>query len=337
MNLVVLESLNDTMDNSLREIAIEILQRCPNRCIYCSSLSDLNKSHVIPFEKICQVVDDAKELGAKRVCISGGEPFLHPRIVDVVKHVSAAGLECYIYTSGIFYDGGYRSIPVELFNAVKPFVTKLIVNYETTDSERYDVIMGTSCNGLKLLESSILAAVSAGIEVEAHFVPMHINWKDAVSVVERSKQLGVNKVSFLRLVMQGRAHENVNLTVLSDDERREFISLVKSIPVPGGDKAIRLGIPFRGNSFQCACTAGVQKISIRYDGVVHPCESFKNDEPAGLISAKPDNIYDRRLVEIYRDSDYLTEVRGIIGEFKGMRCAESCVNQYYRGLLDKKG
>lgn len=330
-NRISLILLNVTMDNKLKELAIEILQRCPNRCIYCSSLSDLNKSIIIPSEKICQVVDDAKMLGAKRICISGGEPFLHPRIVDVVKHVSAAGLECYIYTSGVFYDGGYCSIPVELLNAVKPFVTKLIVNYETTDPERYDAIMGTSCNGLKLLENSIQSAVVAGMEVEAHFVPMHINWKDAVSVVERCKQLGVNKVSFLRLVMQGRAHENVNLTALSDDERREFISLVKSIPVPGGDNAIRLGIPFRSNSFQCACTAGVQKISIRYDGVVHPCESFKNDEPAGLISAKPDNIYDKRLVDIYRDSDYLAEVRGIIGEFKKMRCLESCVNQYYRG------
>ena len=334
-NRISLILLSAIMESKLKELAIEILQRCPNRCIYCSSLSDLDKSNIIPFEKICQVVDDAKVLSARRICISGGEPFLHPRIVDVVKHVAAAGLECYIYTSGIFYDGRYRSIPVELLNAVKPFVTKLIVNYETTDAERYDVIMGTSCNGLKLLESSILSAVAAGMEVEAHFVPMHINWKDAVSVVERCKQLGVNKVSFLRLVMQGRAHENVNLTALSDDERREFISLVKSISISDGDKAIRLGTPFRGNSFQCACTAGVQKISIRYDGVVHPCESFKNDEPAGLISAKPDNIYDRRLVDIYRDSDYLTEVRGIIGAFKGMRCSESCVNQYYRGGIGK--
>ena len=322
------------MDNKLKELAIEILQRCPNRCIYCSSLSDLNKTHIIPFEKICQVVDDAKTLGATRICLSGGEPFLHPRIVDTVKYIAGVGLECYIYSSGVYYsDGCYSSIPVELLNAVKPFATKLIVNYETTDVERYDVIMGTACNGLSLLESSIQSAVAAGMEVEAHFVPMHINWRDAASVVDRCKQLGVNKVSFLRLVMQGRAHENADLTALSDDERRDFISLVKSIPNKD-DKAIRLGIPFRGNSFQCACTAGVQKISIRYDGVVHPCESFKNDELAGLINAKPDTIYDKSLIDIYRDSPYLAEVRAIIREFKQMRCSESCVNQYYRNLLD---
>ena len=324
------------MESKLKELAIEILQRCPNRCIYCSSLSDLNKTHIIPFEKICQVVDDAKTLGATRICLSGGEPFLHPRIVDTVKYISGVGMECYIYSSGIYFsEGCYSSIPVELLNAVKPFATKLIVNYETTDADRYDVIMGTACNGLSLLESSIQSAVAAGMEVEAHFVPMHINWKDAADVVRRCNELGVKRVSFLRLVMQGRAHENVSLTALSDDEQRDFISLVKSIHIQD-DKAIRLGIPFRGNSFQCACTAGIQKISIRYDGVVHPCESFKNNEPAGLINAKPDNIYDKSLIDIYRDSAYLAEVRDLIRDFKASRCPEACVNQYYRNLMGKE-
>ena len=317
------------MDNKLKELAIEILQRCPNRCIYCSSFSDLSKTHIIPYEKICKVVDDAKILGVTKICLSGGEPFLHPQIVEVAKHVADAGLECYIYSSGIFYVGCYSSIPVELLNAVKPFVAKLIVNYETTDTDKYDVIMGTSCNGLKLLENSIHAAVAAGIEVEAHFVPMHINWRDAMSVVDRCKQLGVNKVSFLRLVMQGRTLENVDLTSLKEDERRDFISLVKSIPNTNG-KEIRLGIPFKGDSFKCACKAGVQKISIRYDGMVYPCESFKNDEPAGLFSAKPDNICEKSLLDIYRNSPYLSEVRELIRDFKTRRCPEACVNQYYR-------
>lgn len=323
------------MGNRLRELAIEILQRCPNRCIYCSSLSDLNKTYIIPFDKICQVVDDGKSLGAMRICLSGGEPFLHPQIIDTVKYIAGVGLECYIYSSGVYYsDGCYTSVPVELLNAVKPFVTKLIVNYETTDTARYDQIMGTSFGGLQLLEESVKRAVLTGIEVEAHFVPMHINWKDAADVVRRCNELGVKRVSFLRLVMQGRAHEHVNETVLSDSEREAFISNVKSL---SKDSSIRLGIPLsQNNSFHCACTAGIQKISVRYDGVVHPCESFKNNEPAGLLTTKPESIYDRRLVDIYRNSSYLEEVRELVRDFKARRCPEACVNQYYREMIGKK-
>ena len=61
----------------LSEISIEILQRCPNRCIYCSSHSNPQATHIIPFGIIKSVIDDAKSLGCKTVCLSGGEPFLH--------------------------------------------------------------------------------------------------------------------------------------------------------------------------------------------------------------------------------------------------------------------
>ena len=59
----------------MNEISIEILQRCPNRCIYCSSHSNPQATHLISFEIIKGVVDDAKALGCKTVCLSGGEPF----------------------------------------------------------------------------------------------------------------------------------------------------------------------------------------------------------------------------------------------------------------------
>lgn len=317
------------MGSKLNEIAIEIIQRCPNCCIHCSSFSDLHKNHVMPFEKVREVVNDSKELGARRVCISGGEPFLHPDIVKIVKLISDKGLECYLYSSGIYYgDGEYGSIPSDLLKQVQPFLTKLIVNYETTDPVKYNKIMGTSCDGLKLLEESVKQAVALGMTLEAHFVPMHINFMDAEAVLERCKKLGMKRVSFLRLVMQGRAPEHLSDTHISEQEIDEFLSRVNSKP---GETSSRLGTPFHKNSFNCACTAGVQKISVRYDGNVYPCESFKNDEPEGLVSHLPDNIYEKPFKEIYLHSPYLDEVRTLVKAFKARKLCESCINQYYRG------
>ena len=86
----------------LSEISIEILQRCPNRCIYCSSHSNPQATHIIPFEIIKNVIDDAKSLGCKTVCLSGGEPFLHPHILDIISYIAKQQLTCYVYTSGIY-------------------------------------------------------------------------------------------------------------------------------------------------------------------------------------------------------------------------------------------
>lgn len=68
----------------LQEISIEITQQCPNNCIHCSSYSSWDKSQTLPFEIICSVISDAVALGAKTICISGGEPFLHPRLKEIV-------------------------------------------------------------------------------------------------------------------------------------------------------------------------------------------------------------------------------------------------------------
>lgn len=316
------------MDGKLKEIAIEIIQRCPNCCIHCSSFSDLHKTHVMPLEKVQEIVNDAKDLGALRVCISGGEPFLHPGIVEIVKYISGKGLECYLYSSGIYYEeGAYGPIPSALLNLVQPYLTKLIVNYETTDPVKYNTIIGTDCNGLKLLEESVERAVALGMIVEAHFVPMHINYMDAQAVMERCKELGMKRVSFLRLVMQGRAPEHLAYTNISEQEIDDFLSRVNS---KSGNNSPRIGTPFHKNSFHCACTAGVQKISVRYDGNVYPCESFKNDEPEGLVSNQPESIYKKPLREIYLHSPYLEEVRTLVKAFKARKLCESCINQYYR-------
>ena len=40
----------------LNDLCIEILQKCPNNCIYCSSNSDLTKEKIIDFETIKQTI-----------------------------------------------------------------------------------------------------------------------------------------------------------------------------------------------------------------------------------------------------------------------------------------
>ena len=115
----------------LSEISIEILQRCPNRCIYCSSHSNPQATHIIPFEIIKNVIDEAKSLGCKTVCLSGGEPFLHPQILDIISYIAKQQLTCYVYTSGIYMkDEVYSSLPNEYIEAIRGMVDKVIFNVE---------------------------------------------------------------------------------------------------------------------------------------------------------------------------------------------------------------
>lgn len=50
----------------LNEISIEIIRKCPNRCLHCSSYSAENCSEIISFKKFKEVITGAKSWGFKQ-------------------------------------------------------------------------------------------------------------------------------------------------------------------------------------------------------------------------------------------------------------------------------
>lgn len=312
----------------LNEISIEILQRCPNRCIYCSSHSNPQANHIIPLEIIKRVIDDAKSLGCKTVCLSGGEPFLHPQIIEIVSYIAKQHLACYIYTSGIYMeDDVYSSLPNNSIEAIRGMVNKIIFNVEADTSVLYNLIMGTEVNGFDMMKKSISDCVSSGLVVEAHVVPMQVNFKHLKSIFEMCYQLGVSKVSFLRLVLQGRALDNLSLVRLSPNDNREVTKLIKTLNEVHKGK-VRIGLPYSDSNCRIYCKAASDKINIRYDGNVYPCEVFKDDILNKKIGHEPDNISSASFLDIYKKSSYLNAVRKQIDAFKLEDGDETCYGQF---------
>lgn len=312
----------------LSEISIEILQRCPNRCIYCSSHSNPQATHIIPFEIIKNVIDDAKSLGCKTVCLSGGEPFLHPQILDIISYIAKQQLICYVYTSGIYMkDEVYSSLPNEYIEAIRGMVDKLIFNVEADSSTLYDQIMGTDVGGFDMMKKSINDCVSSGLVVETHVVPMQVNFKHLKSIFEMCYQLGVSKVSILRLVLQGRALVNLSLVKLTGEDSREVTKLIKALKKAYKGK-VRIGLPYSDSNCRIYCKAASDKINIRYDGNVYPCEVFKDDLLNAKLGCEPDNVWKDSFYDLYLNSPYLNVVRKSIEVFKKEDGDETCYGQF---------
>lgn len=312
----------------LSEISIEILQRCPNRCIYCSSHSNPQATHIIPFEIIKNVIDDAKSLGCKTVCLSGGEPFLHPQILDIISYIAKQQLICYVYTSGIFMkDEVYSSLPNEYIEAIRGMLDKVIFNVEADSSALYDQIMGTDVGGFDMLKKSINDCVSSGLVVETHVVPMQVNFKHLKSIFEMCYQLGVSKVSILRLVLQGRALVNLSLVKLTGEDSREVTKLIKALKEAYKGK-VRIGLPYSDSNCRIYCKAASDKINVRYDGNVYPCEVFKDDLLNAKLGCEPDNVWKDSFYDLYQNSPYLNVVRKSIEVFKKEDGDETCYGQF---------
>lgn len=314
----------------LNEITLELTQRCPNRCIHCSSLSCPETTTQLPLSTVKEVIDDAAELGATTISISGGEPFLYPELLEVVDYIHDHGLKTFIYSSGVTYvDEIPSNVPSEVLKSLVGKIEKLIINIEAADSKTYDEIMGTSFGGFEMMKQTIQNAIDLGIVVEAHMVPMKINYKSIPQVIELCKKLGVSLVSFLRLVNQGRTIEHQKNTLLSDDE----YDIVYGMLLNYRDyyrTGIRLGIPFQSCSEKMNCMAGTVKLDIRYDGNVYPCEAFKDGMLYLSDVVNHDNVNNKHLKDIYYSSQYLDEIRSLLETFQQVDTCETCMSQYYR-------
>lgn len=124
----------------LNDISLEILQKCLNNCLYCSSNSCHNSKTILRLDTIKRIVDDVVFLGAKRLCLSGGEPFLHPNIVEVIEYAAQKGLIVDVYSSGIVgernLEKSISKIPVE----GKPDLRVIVINLQSLLFTHFDVV-----------------------------------------------------------------------------------------------------------------------------------------------------------------------------------------------------
>ena len=182
--------------------------------------------------------------------------------------------------------------------------------------------------GFELMKTSILRALQYGFIVESHTVLMKCNLDHLPKIMELGRSLGISKMSFLRLVIQGRALENKSLTYLSDEDIRTAKELIRKIS-DEYNSDIRFGIPLSECTKRINCMTGIMKLNIRYDGNVYPCEAFKNDSFSNISDLKPGNIKIERLKNIYENSPYLNEIRNHLLDFQQFDTCETCMSQYY--------
>ena len=189
------------MEPNLKELTIEITQKCPNSCLHCSSLSSERSFYLIDKQVIEKACVEAKELGIKNICLSGGEPLLHPDITEIALFISEnLGLNVSLYTTGICGQGSF--ISKNSWNEFNKEKTKLIFGFHSIYEQVHNAITRKKFS-YNLTLKSIKSAINEGYNVEVHLVPNKINLSTLSETVDSLHHMGVRKISFLRLCTPG--------------------------------------------------------------------------------------------------------------------------------------
>ena len=295
----------------IKDLCFEIIQKCPNNCIFCSSNSDYQKNNIIDFLTIKRTIDFfMKNGGIQEISLSGGEPLLHPNILQIISYCHQLGIYTTLYTSGIIKNSNiensdnihyqkildqynnrkFSEISLNILNQLKQAgLNKIVFDMQAAEVEEYNLLMGTKNNFANIL-NSMLNATKFGFNTTIHFVPNKVNKNQFKDVVELAELAGINEVRVLKFVPQGRGRENREVLQLSKDELLSFIKDCQSIKT--NNTILKIGIPLQQQNTH-KCTAGFDKIDIRFDGEVLPCPAFKDtsEELLKKKGFKSINIY----------------------------------------------
>lgn len=303
-------------DYCLSELKIEVTYECPLNCIHCSSESDPTiKKHIFP-DKCLSIINEAKDLGVKKIAISGGEPLIYPEIQKIIKAVSSLNIHLTIYTTG-----NIPNIKQVFTESKKNGLNALAFSLYSPVSSEHEIV--TRARGS--FEKTIIAIKEAeklGIESEIHFVALKRNYKQLPEVVSLAKQINIEKVSVLRFVPQGRG------SLLYDQvlDHEDYMLLKKIIEdIRSNDFKLRTGSPlnFLLVNDSPICNSGLNRLLIDVDLNISPCDAFKQIKASEIVQTESlSNLRNHTLTECWNNSPYLTAIRQFLASGFEMPCVD---------------
>ncbi|WP_282036118.1 GTP 3',8-cyclase MoaA [Saccharicrinis aurantiacus] len=223
-----------TDNRSFKKLRISLTDTCNMACTYCVPDGDAGgiRAQLKPRLEVSEMIDLLaklhKELGLKKVRITGGEPLLFPGIVKLVAEIKHLGIDDIAITTNAFYlsnlaprlkEAGLKSINVSL---------------DALDTEVFKAI--TRKDMLQQCLLGIDEAIKQGIKLKINSVIIKgVNENQILPLIAFGIQKQV-KVRFLELMKMGYLHNNYLQHFVSQNEIIEIIKgayvIEKQLRVP---------------------------------------------------------------------------------------------------------
>ena len=285
---------------SFKEFWLHVTNQCNLRCKTCYVGSGLPFENELTAQEIKNITDEARELGAKKMIISGGEPFLRKDIIDILRYACSNLEKVTLITNGTL-------ITEEIACSLSSYPNVIVqVSLDGAREETNDFIRGKGSyrKTVRGIEHLVTAQVPCVIAMT--LVKQNLN--EISEMVDLAKTFGLNHMHFPILQVKGRAKESESEVVPENEAMVSAVKEIFKIPRTEGT-AVSLSENFfqiiRAMWKKDLCGAGRGLISIAADGRVYPCPGLHEDEfCAG-------SLLQHSLKEIYETSDIFNQLRSL--------------------------
>ena len=185
--------------NSLRHIGhglmIEPTNDCNLNCPLCPSPNKMKRpTGYMEWELFCKIIDQAKDTITELDLWNFGEPFLHPKIFDMISYAERSGLRTRVSTNSTILGS------TEINNIFKSGLSELIVCLDGATAETHQkyrvgsdfkqVLMGIR----RLSEEKYNRGASLPV-IRLNFITMAHNEHEVPAIVRLAERINVNRIT----------------------------------------------------------------------------------------------------------------------------------------------
>jgi len=293
--MVALPILKTRPDEELappRSVRLSLTDRCDLACIYCRpDKRDGYRNERLDLDAWKTMMRGLVAAGVRRVRLTGGEPLLHPEVVDVVRFLGTLGLDDLALTTNA----------TRLARLATPLraagLRRINVSLDTLDPERFRRM--TRGGRLDVVQGGIEAARAAGYdEIKLNAVVVRgenddeieglVRWSWERGIVPRLLEvMGVGEGAKLldRVVPASEMRARLAHLVASGEPTREPDRGPAKYLVARHDPNKRVGFITGTTDTYCK---GCDRLRVASDGVLRPCLATNDGLAAGSFARSGD-------------------------------------------------
>lgn len=286
--------INSMLHNPLaqRSITVAVSYGCKCNCKQCYRTEYMDpKRKELTVEQFKTLFKKVTDMGAWHIDITGGEPFDHPQIFDILEQIPKNKATTMVATNGINLDEN----TIERMKKSNIMVLKVSLDsYKKSDHDKNRAVVDAYdrvVEGIKLaIKNNIYVFVQAFVEKDC--------WKDneLEKRIQVCLELGIKKFHIVTPLNIGNLSHRKDLLLTMKD--REYIYALKD---KYKEYDIRINV-FPDWELYKGCLAGRGRIYINPYGDIYPC-NFDNskvygniltDELPDVIKAMQEDLPERR-------------------------------------------
>jgi 12,18-didecarboxysiroheme deacetylase len=195
-----------------------VTRRCNLKCIHCYAQADNSSAQAeLNLDQGLALLDDLKGFGVPVVLFSGGEPLMHPHLLQLIAHTVKSGMRAVISTNGTL-------ITQELAGKLKDLGLSYVGISLDGVQATHDHFRGQA-GAFAAAMNGIRHCQAAGIKVGLRFTLNRHNYQEVPEIFDLLEAYDIPRVCFYHLVYTGRGRELISAS-LNHQETRAVVDLI---------------------------------------------------------------------------------------------------------------